>query len=96
MPQKIKDLIHKDLGFSKRLRTVIYPVNASVAGKILKIKEMVDLDVLDKLPFGAKKLSAHTNGRYEVPRKLRNGGPPLQGFQKVGSALPWNETESRV
>lgn len=87
MPQKIKDLIENDLGIKKRLRTVIYPVNPSIAGKILKIKEMVQVDLLDKLPYGAVKVSHEQLGHYVVPRRLRNGGQPLVGYKKVGSML---------
>lgn len=88
MPEGIKKLVHEDLGFARRLRTVIYPVNASIAGKLLKIKEMIAVEVLEKLPYGARKLGRGENSRWEVPRRLRRGGPPEAGFRKIGSLMP--------
>ncbi|KAI9018403.1 hypothetical protein DFJ74DRAFT_227102 [Hyaloraphidium curvatum] len=89
MPQKTKDLLHSDLGFKRRLRTVFYPASPSIAGKILKVKELVQVEVLEKLPYGAQKTSGQKLGRHEVPRKLRNGGSPFRGFIAEGSVLPW-------
>lgn len=37
----------KALGLRKRMTTVYYPVSQSVAGQIMRIKELVDVKVVD-------------------------------------------------
>jgi ribosomal protein L30/L7E len=84
--QRKKDLVENDLGLKRRLRTVIYPINPSITGKVLKIKEMVDVEVLDKLPEGARKMTLEALGRWEVPRRMKDGGEPMKGYKKDGNA----------
>ncbi|KAK3215200.1 hypothetical protein GRF29_19g2568866 [Pseudopithomyces chartarum] len=42
MPQKVQGVLHA-LGLRKRMTTVYHPVTQSVAGQIMRIKELVDV-----------------------------------------------------
>ncbi|KAH8708590.1 50S ribosomal protein-like protein L30 [Phaeosphaeriaceae sp. PMI808] len=42
MPQKTQGVLHA-LGLRKRMTTVYHPVTQSVAGQIMRIKELVDV-----------------------------------------------------
>lgn len=42
MPQKTQGVLHA-LGLRKRMTTVYHPVSQSVAGQIMRIKELVDV-----------------------------------------------------
>lgn len=42
MPQKVQGVLHA-LGLKKRMTTVYHPVSQSVAGQIMRIKELVDV-----------------------------------------------------
>lgn len=42
MPARVQGVL-KALGLRKRMTTVYYPVSQSVAGQIMKIKELVDV-----------------------------------------------------
>ncbi|KAF1977797.1 50S ribosomal protein-like protein L30 [Bimuria novae-zelandiae CBS 107.79] len=42
MPKKVQGVLHA-LGLRKRMTTVYHPVSQSVAGQIMRIKELVDV-----------------------------------------------------
>ena len=42
MPKKVQGVLHA-LGLKKRMTTVYHPVTQSVAGQIMRIKELVDV-----------------------------------------------------
>ncbi|PVI06838.1 50S ribosomal protein-like protein L30 [Periconia macrospinosa] len=46
MPQKVQGVLHA-LGLKKRMTTVYHPVSPSVAGQIMRIKELVDVKEVD-------------------------------------------------
>lgn len=46
MPKKVQGVLHA-LGLRKRMTTVYYPVSQSVAGQIMRIKELVDVKEVD-------------------------------------------------
>lgn len=47
MPAKVQGVL-KALGLRKRMTTVYYPVTPSVAGQIMRIKELVDVKEVDR------------------------------------------------
>ncbi|KAF2447118.1 hypothetical protein P171DRAFT_462355 [Karstenula rhodostoma CBS 690.94] len=47
MPKKVQGVLHA-LGLKKRMTTVYYPVSQSVAGQIMRIKELVDVKEVEK------------------------------------------------
>lgn len=47
MPQKVQGVL-KALGLRKRMTTVYYPVSQSVAGQIMRIKELVDVKEVER------------------------------------------------
>ncbi|USP80943.1 hypothetical protein yc1106_08217 [Curvularia clavata] len=47
MPAKTQGVL-KALGLRKRMTTVYHPVSQSVAGQIMRIKELVDVKEVDK------------------------------------------------
>ncbi|KAF2689446.1 hypothetical protein K458DRAFT_413720 [Lentithecium fluviatile CBS 122367] len=46
MPQKVQGVL-KALGLRKRMTTVYHPVSQSVAGQIMRIKELVDVKEME-------------------------------------------------
>jgi large subunit ribosomal protein L30 len=46
MPEKVQGVL-KALGLRKRMTTVYHPVTQSVAGQIMRIKELVDVKEVD-------------------------------------------------
>ncbi|RAQ63944.1 mitochondrial 54S ribosomal protein YmL33 [Aspergillus flavus] len=50
LPRRTTDVL-KALGLKKRMATVFHPVSPSVAGQIMKVKELVDVQVhLERKP----------------------------------------------
>lgn len=47
LPQRSTDVL-KALGLRKRMATVFHPVTPSVAGQIMKVKELVDVQEVDR------------------------------------------------
>ncbi|KXL49724.1 hypothetical protein M433DRAFT_75685 [Acidomyces richmondensis BFW] len=47
LPQKITGVL-KALGLRKRLATVYHPVSPSIAGQIFAVKELVDVEEVDR------------------------------------------------
>ncbi|CBX93479.1 similar to 50S ribosomal protein L30 [Plenodomus lingam JN3] len=47
MPQKTQGVLHA-LGLRKRMTTVYHPVSQSVAGQIMRIKELVDVKEVEQ------------------------------------------------
>jgi ribosomal protein L30 len=47
LPKKISGVLYA-LGLKKRMTTVYYPVSQSVAGQIFAIKELVDVEEVDR------------------------------------------------
>jgi large subunit ribosomal protein L30 len=47
MPQKVQGVL-KALGLRKRMTTVYHPVSQSVAGQIMRIKELVDVKEVEQ------------------------------------------------
>ncbi|KAJ4297886.1 39S ribosomal protein L33, mitochondrial [Kalmusia sp. IMI 367209] len=47
LPQKTQGVLHA-LGLRKRMTTVYHPVSQSVAGQIMRIKELVDVKEVDR------------------------------------------------
>ncbi|KAF2829931.1 50S ribosomal protein-like protein L30 [Ophiobolus disseminans] len=74
LPQKTQGVL-KALGLRKRMTTVYYPVSQSVAGQILRIKELVDV----------KEVSAPMT--KEQMRASRRPDPGYYIEQKAGEAM---------
>ncbi|KAB8204676.1 ribosomal protein L30p/L7e-domain-containing protein [Aspergillus parasiticus] len=49
LPRRTTDVL-KALGLKKRMATVFHPVSPSVAGQIMKVKELVDVLHLERKP----------------------------------------------
>ncbi|KAE8325012.1 hypothetical protein BDV39DRAFT_207322 [Aspergillus sergii] len=47
LPRRTTDVL-KALGLKKRMATVFHPVSPSVAGQIMKVKELVDVREVDR------------------------------------------------
>jgi large subunit ribosomal protein L30 len=47
LPRRTTDVL-KALGLKKRMATVFHPVSQSVAGQIMKVKELVEVQEVDK------------------------------------------------
>lgn len=47
LPRRRADVL-KALGLKKRMATVYYPVTQDVAGQIMKVKELVDVEEVEK------------------------------------------------
>ncbi|KAJ0426434.1 hypothetical protein BJY00DRAFT_272153 [Aspergillus carlsbadensis] len=47
LPRRTTNVL-KALGLKKRMATVFYPVSQSVAGQIMKVKELVDVQEVDR------------------------------------------------
>lgn len=47
LPQKVTGVL-KALGLKKRMATVFYPVSLDVAGQIMKVKELVSVQEVDR------------------------------------------------
>lgn len=47
LPRRSTDVL-KALGLKKRMGTVFHPVSQSVAGQIMKVKELVDVQEVDR------------------------------------------------
>ncbi|KAL4803661.1 mitochondrial 54S ribosomal protein YmL33 [Aspergillus unguis] len=47
LPKRTTNVL-KALGLKKRMATVFYPVSQSVAGQIMKVKELVEVQEVDK------------------------------------------------
>lgn len=47
LPRRTTDVL-KALGLKKRMNTVFYPVSPSVAGQIMKVKELVEVQEVDQ------------------------------------------------
>lgn len=47
LPRRTTDVL-KALGLKKRMATVFHPVSQSVAGQIMKVKELVDVQEVDR------------------------------------------------
>ncbi|KAL5386007.1 hypothetical protein DPSP01_004441 [Paraphaeosphaeria sporulosa] len=56
MPKKVQGVLHA-LGLKKRMTTVYYPVSQSVAGQIMRIKELVDVKEVEK-PMSKEEMRA--------------------------------------
>ncbi|KAJ4356242.1 39S ribosomal protein L33, mitochondrial [Didymosphaeria variabile] len=48
MPKKVQGVLHA-LGLKKRMTTVYYPVSQSIAGQIMRIKELVDVKEVEHM-----------------------------------------------
>jgi len=47
LPRRTTDVL-KALGLKKRMATVFHPVSQSVAGQVMKVKELVDVQEVDR------------------------------------------------
>lgn len=47
MPRRTTDVL-KALGLKKRMATVFHPVSQSVAGQVMKVKELVEVQEVDR------------------------------------------------
>jgi ribosomal protein L30 len=47
LPERVQGVLHA-LGLRKRMKTVFYPVSSQVAGQIMKVKELVEVQEVDK------------------------------------------------
>ncbi|KAJ5627207.1 hypothetical protein N7540_012297 [Penicillium herquei] len=47
LPRRSTDVL-KALGLKKRMATVFHPVSSSVAGQIMKVKELVEVQEVDR------------------------------------------------
>ncbi|KAF2745956.1 hypothetical protein M011DRAFT_478720 [Sporormia fimetaria CBS 119925] len=77
MPAKIQGVLHA-LGLKKRMTTVYHPVTPSVAGQIMRIKELVDVKEVDK---------ALTKKEIHAARR------PDPGYYIERKAGAWNNLE---
>ena len=56
LPKRTQGVL-KALGLRQRMKTVFYPVSPEVAGKIMKVKELVAVEEVDK-PLTQQELRA--------------------------------------
>ncbi|CAO3609466.1 unnamed protein product [Cunninghamella blakesleeana] len=54
------------LGLYRLQQTTYHPVNASTAGSILKLKELVQVENVDKIPTKEEVLAAKPNSGYKI------------------------------
>jgi len=47
MPKRTQGVL-KALGLNRRMKTVFYPVSSEVAGQIMRVKELVHVEEVDK------------------------------------------------
>lgn len=47
LPERVQGVLHA-LGLSKRMKTVFYPVSSQVAGQIMKVKELVEVQEVER------------------------------------------------
>lgn len=79
LPQKASGVLQA-LGLKKRMRTVYHPVNPSIAGQIFAVKELVDVQEVDR-PLSdseMRELRRPDKGFY-VERRARDAGLEGEG-----------------
>ena len=47
LPERVQGVLHA-LGLSRRMKTVFFPVSPQVAGQIMKVKELVEVQEVDR------------------------------------------------
>jgi len=47
LPERVQGVLHA-LGLRKRMKTVFYPVSPQIAGQIMKVKELVEVQEVDQ------------------------------------------------
>lgn len=70
LPKDKKNLLQKSLGFKKRLQTVYRPINNSVAGQLLAIKELIKIDMIDHEP--------------PTQKEMKEARKPAKGYEIIG------------
>lgn len=74
LPKKVQGVLHA-LGLSRRMKTVFYPVSPQVAGQIMKVKELVEVQEVDK-PLTPSELrqTRKPDPGYYVEKATTSGG----------------------
>ncbi|KAF7846095.1 hypothetical protein BT93_L5264 [Corymbia citriodora subsp. variegata] len=79
LPEKYSGVL-RALGLRKRMRTVYHPVSQSVAGQIFAVKELVDVQEVDRAlsKEEMKELRRPDPGFY-IESKARDRASPYEG-----------------
>lgn len=74
LPTKVKGVLTA-LGLRKRMATVYQPVNQSIAGQIMKVKELVIVSEVEKaLTREEVRLSRQPDPGFYIEKDLNRGG----------------------
>jgi large subunit ribosomal protein L30 len=78
MPEKVQGVL-KALGLRKRMTTVYHPVSQSVAGQIMRIKELVDVkEVRSMMTKDQMRAARRPNPGYYIEQKA---GDAMRGYE---------------